>query len=83
MTHLARTPKQIGAIVKRLRKLQQLTQTDLGEKVHMRQATISALESGEAGTQIKTLTDILAALNLEIVIQKRSQASVYEHMLDV
>ncbi len=83
MTHLARTPKQIGAIVKRLRKLQQLTQTDLASKTHLRQATISALESGEVGTQIKTLTDILAALNLEIVIQKRSEASAYEYMLDV
>lgn len=75
MTHLARSPKDIGAIVRRLRKIQQLTQTELGNKTHMRQATISALENGEAGTQIKTLTDILAALDLEIVIQERSKAS--------
>jgi HTH-type transcriptional regulator / antitoxin HipB len=75
MTHLARTPKQIGAIVRRLRKIQELTQTELGDKTHLRQATISALENGEPGTQIKTLTDVLTALNLEIVIQQRSQAS--------
>ncbi len=75
MSHLARTPKQIGAIVRRLRKKQQLTQAELGGRTHLRQATISALESGEAGTQIKTLVDVLAALNLEIVIQERSKAS--------
>jgi HTH-type transcriptional regulator / antitoxin HipB len=74
MTHLARTPKQLGAIVRRLRKMQQLTQTELGSRTHLRQATISALESGEAGTQIKTLTDVLTALNLEIIIQERSKA---------
>lgn len=76
MSHLARTPKQIGAIVRRLRKLQQLTQTDLASRTHMRQATISALENGEAGTQIKTLSDVLAALNLEIVIRERSKAPI-------
>ena len=75
MTHLARTPRQIGAIVRRLRKKQQLTQTELGARTHLRQATISALENGEPGTQIKTLTDVLTALDLEIVIQERSQAS--------
>lgn len=74
MNHLARTPKQIGAIVRRLRKKQHLTQTELGSRTHLRQATISALENGEAGTQIKTLADVLAALNLEIVIQERSKA---------
>ena len=81
MTHLARSPKDIGAIVRRLRKKLQLTQTGLGNKTHMRQATISALETGEAGTQIKTLTDILAALNLEIIIQERTSGSDIESIL--
>jgi HTH-type transcriptional regulator / antitoxin HipB len=80
MSHLARTPKQIGAIVRRLRKKQQLTQTDLGGRTHLRQATISALENGQTGTQIKTLTDILAALNLELIIQERSVADDTEYM---
>ncbi len=74
MNHVARTPTQIGAIVRRLRKKQQLTQTELGNRTHLRQATISALENGEAGTQIKTLSDVLAALNLEMIIQERSAA---------
>jgi HTH-type transcriptional regulator/antitoxin HipB len=39
-----------------------------------RQATVSKLESGEPATQLKTLMDALAALDLELVIRPRSQA---------
>ncbi|MDR3471266.1 MAG: helix-turn-helix domain-containing protein [Devosia sp.] len=74
MEQLARNPSQIGAIIRRHRKKQNLTQTELGEKTHTRQATISGLESGKKDSQLKTLTDLLAALNLELVIRERSRA---------
>lgn len=74
MNHIARTPEQIGAAVRRHRKLQSLTQRQLGEKTSLRQATISDLETGEGGVQLKTLMQVLAALNLELVIQNRSTA---------
>lgn len=72
MNNITRTPEQIGAAIRRQRKLQSLTQAQLGEKARLRQATISALENGEGGIQLKTLTDVLAALNLELVIQGRT-----------
>lgn len=75
MTSIARTPEQLGAIIRRQRKLQQLTQTEVSAKTHLRQATISALENGEHGVQLKTLTDILAALSLELVVRPRSTDS--------
>lgn len=75
MNSIARTPTQIGATIRRQRKLKELTQTQLGEKTKLRQATISQLESGEGGIQLKTLTDVLAALNLELVIQERSAST--------
>jgi HTH-type transcriptional regulator/antitoxin HipB len=78
MEQLARTPGQIGAIIRRHRRLQNLTQSQLGEKTHMRQATISGLESGKKGTQLKTLTDLLAALDLELVIRERSRGAAGE-----
>ena len=59
---LARSEKQLGAILRRQRKLAGLTQTELGEKTHMRQATISKLEDGAPATQIKVLIAALAAL---------------------
>ena len=43
--------------------------------MHARQATVSKVESGEAGTQLGVLIDALAALNLELVIRPRSKAS--------
>lgn len=72
MTNIVRTPDQVGAAIRRQRKLKSLTQAQLGEKTHLRQATISALESGEGGVQLKTLTDVLAALDLELVVRERT-----------
>lgn len=71
---IARSPQQLGAILRRYRKKGSLTQTDVAAKTQLRQATISALESGEAGTQLKTLTDVLAALDLELVVQPRRKS---------
>jgi HTH-type transcriptional regulator / antitoxin HipB len=44
----------------------------------MRGRTISKLEAGEPATQIRVLIDTLAALDLELVIQPRSKASIAE-----
>lgn len=71
---IARSPQQLGAILRRYRKKGSLTQTDVAAKTQLRQATISALESGETGTQLKTLTEVLAALDLELVVQPRRKS---------
>lgn len=75
---IARTPKQVGAVLRRYRRQLKLTQDELGRKVSVRQATISKLEAGEPATQLRTLMDTLAALDLELVIQPRSKASITE-----
>ena len=72
---IARSEKQLGAIVRRERKRAQLTQTELGEKIHLRQATISKLEDGAPATQLRTLMAALAALDLELVVRTRSKGS--------
>lgn len=71
MEQLARTSKQIGAAVRRQRRSKGLSQAELGAKTNLRQATISALERGEPGTQLRTLVDVMAALGLEMVIRER------------
>ena len=78
MKQTARTAKQLGAIIRRERRRQGLTQTQLGAKFGLRQATISKLEAGEPATQLRTLLDALAALGLEILIDKRERTSVDE-----
>lgn len=74
MDQIARTPKQIGSVLRRYRRDANLSQTELGERVSMRQATVSKLEAGEPATQIRVLTDLLAALELELVIRPRSSS---------
>lgn len=75
MTSLARTPQQVGNTLRRARQSLKLTQQDIGARTHLRQATISKLESGEPGVRLGTLFDVLAALDLELVIQPRSKSS--------
>lgn len=69
----ARTPQQIGDALKRFRKLKKLTQKRITEQVGLRQATISSVESGDGGTQLKTLTEILKSMDLELVIRDRTK----------
>lgn len=73
MEHIARTPRQMGQIIRRLRKRKQMTQMDVSGLTNMRQATISKVENGDPGTQLHTLAQILLALNLELVVRERTQ----------
>ena len=74
-SQIARTPTQIGEAIRRRRKALHLTQTALGNKAKLRQATISDLETGEPGTELRTLLDVLATLELELLIRPRTKAS--------
>ncbi len=74
MNQIARTAKQVGVAVRRHRRALGWSQSDLGSKAGLRQATISTLESGEPGTRLRTLVDVMAALDLEVVIRDRSKA---------
>lgn len=78
MDPIARTAKQIGAAIRRRRRALGLRQNDVGDRTNLRQATISALENGEPGTRLRTLTDVMAALDLELVIRERSRAADIE-----
>jgi len=72
MDQIARNEKQLGAILRRLRKQADLTQTQLGQRLHLRQGTVSRLEAGEPAIQLSTLMAALAALNLELVVRPRT-----------
>jgi HTH-type transcriptional regulator/antitoxin HipB len=70
---IARTEKQLGAILRRARKKAGRTQGAVGEQIHLRQGTLSRLEAGEPAVQLHTLMEALSALNLELVVRPRSQ----------
>jgi HTH-type transcriptional regulator/antitoxin HipB len=78
METIARTPKQLGAGVRRYRRQKGLSQGSLGDLMHARQATVSKLESGEPATQLRILMDAVAALDLELVIRPRTTVTTQD-----
>jgi HTH-type transcriptional regulator/antitoxin HipB len=72
---IARTEKQLGAILRRARRHAGVTQSQLGKNIHLRQGTVSRLEAGEPAIQLRTVMEALAALDLELVVRARSKAS--------
>lgn len=75
MDSIVRNPTAMGAALRRQRKKMRLSQGQLGERINLRQATISALEAGTADAKLSTLMDAIAALGLEIIVRSRSTAS--------
>jgi len=71
MEPIVRSERQLAAALRRFRKLAEMTQGDLATRANKRQATISNLESG-SGT-LETLFAALGALELEIVVRRRSR----------
>ncbi|HEX6979584.1 MAG TPA: helix-turn-helix domain-containing protein [Alphaproteobacteria bacterium] len=78
MADLARTPQQIGALIRRARKSRGLNQTQLGERAGLRQDTISLLETGNPAARLDTVLAVLAALDLEFRIVPRSKSTAAE-----
>ena len=73
MKDLARDPRQVGNLVRRARKKQGLSQSQLGDKAGLRQETISLIETGHPAAKLQTIMGILAALDLELRIVPRSK----------
>ena len=72
--YIARSEKQLGAILRRARKQRGFSQAELGEKIHLRQATISKLEGDSSASRLHTLMASLAALDLELAVRPRSRS---------
>ena len=75
---LARSPRQIGHVIRRARKRLGWSQTVLGDKAGLRQETISQIETGRSVAKLGRILDVLAALDLEIRIAPRSKSTVLD-----
>jgi HTH-type transcriptional regulator/antitoxin HipB len=73
MNLMTRSPKEIGAALRRIRLERNMTQSEVAEKAGLRQAVISNIENGHEGTKITTLYAVLAALNLEFMLRPRTR----------
>lgn len=74
MADLARDPRQIGNLIRRARKKQGWSQTQLGRLAGLRQETISLIETGNPSTTLETILSVLAALDLEFRAMPRSKS---------
>lgn len=71
MAELARSPKQIGSVIRRARKKCSMSQSELGTKAGLRQETISLIENGNPAAKLETILAVLSALGLEFQIAQR------------
>jgi len=67
-----RTPRQLGAFIRRVRRQRGLTQAALGRITGLRQETVSLVEAGNPAAKLET---ILAALDLEFRVAHRSKGA--------
>ncbi len=75
MTDVARTPNQLGNVIRRARKKRGLSQSQLGDLSDLRQETVSLIEKGYPAAKLGTLLSILAALDLEFRVAPRGKDS--------
>ena len=68
-TKFARDSKQLGNLIRSIRKENGLTQTQLAEKVNLRQATISDIENGQS-SYTDLIFKILNVLGVQVKIEK-------------
>ena len=71
MRSVIRSSQSLGAALRNARRMAGLTQKELGARTNLRQATISSLENGDAGT-LDTLFTVMTYLKLELQLAERS-----------
>ena len=64
--------KQLSAYLKDTRLNMRLSQSKVGNKVGIRQDTVSSFEQNPDATKLDTLFKILSALNLELDVKVRN-----------
>jgi HTH-type transcriptional regulator/antitoxin HipB len=66
-----RTPTELGAAIRQAREAANVTQAQLAAKIGTTQARLSRFEGGDGAINLRTVLQILAALNLQIELQKQ------------
>ena len=75
MESIARSARQLGALIQRHRKAQGLSQARLADLAGLRQEMVSKIETGAQGSRLATIYDLLAALDLEMTLTPRTRSS--------
>lgn len=71
MDYPARTPEQLGKILRAFRKNAGMTQQEVGSLVALLQKSVSVLETKPENIPIRQLFKMLSALGLEVAIRPK------------
>lgn len=77
MEALVRETRQLGNFIRRVRRVKGLSQSELGQRTGLRQASISTIEAGRA-SKLEPVLSILSALELELHVVPRSTLGTKE-----
>ena len=71
MDYLVHTSSQLGQALRARRKVLGMTQTQAGDQVRIKQDTVSKLELDPTSSSIGSLLNLVAALDLELVLRPK------------
>ena len=71
MDKVIRSNRDFGAVIRLARKQMKLRQIDVARKAAVRQASIADIENAATTANLNTITKVLSALDLDLVIVPR------------
>jgi HTH-type transcriptional regulator / antitoxin HipB len=66
--------QELAEYIRDRRKRQKLSQAEVGDRVGVKQATISSFENNPEGTKLETLFKLMSALDLELQVIPKEKA---------
>jgi len=66
--------QELAEYIRDRRKRQKLSQAEVGDRVGVKQGTISAFENNPEGTKLETLFKLMSALDLELQVIPKEKA---------
>lgn len=72
MSHVIRSPEQLGTFIRRRRRQKQMTQAALAGLTGLRQELVSRIETGHEGVKLSSMYALFAALDLDLVVEDRN-----------
>jgi HTH-type transcriptional regulator / antitoxin HipB len=69
------SPRELAEFTKDYRRRKKLSQAEVGDRVGLRQNTVSAFESRPESTKLDTFFRLLSALDLELKMVPRGDTS--------
>lgn len=74
-SYTIKTPQQLGAVLQGFRKQRGLTQVQVASAAGLRQSAVSEMEVDSSAASLNRIFKLLAALDLELVVQHRGASA--------